>query len=360
MIRLSPTVLFVSMDEVKEYETRYKYPLPSDAAPLRSQTSGVQLEDAGGDKTLVEAVAETTCPPLPGTPRAVTQNEPEVLSPLQRAASAEKTTDSPVGMLARASPLVQPVVSSDLDYAAGIDTGHDDGRYNGRSDGPGDAHPRHASLGEPVQTRHVSLSEERNRRREAERTSSSATPGAARPPLASSEKPLFPRGKSQQAPEANAAQVVPTSSDNGRTARLRTPEEDASTNPSWQLHRQPRPSGLPCAPSSPRTTDVDPQHDSEDERKEEKPFFSSPKETDYRDSFRIYDDSLPASNQPQTPQNRTRLRFQSRVLGAYTAPAQFGGTCHVGRGDAATTVETSEREVLNIFESDAPSEASQH
>jgi len=36
--------------------------------------------------------------------------------------------------------------------------------------------------------------------------------------------------------------------------------------------------------------------------------------------FRIYDDSMPASSQPQTPQNLPESRHRSRLLGAYTAP----------------------------------------
>ena len=36
--------------------------------------------------------------------------------------------------------------------------------------------------------------------------------------------------------------------------------------------------------------------------------------------LRIYNDSLPASMQPQTPQNLPEARHQSRLLGAHTAP----------------------------------------
>lgn len=36
--------------------------------------------------------------------------------------------------------------------------------------------------------------------------------------------------------------------------------------------------------------------------------------------LRIYNDSLPASMQPQTPQNLPETRHQSRLLGAHTAP----------------------------------------
>ncbi|KAK0704677.1 hypothetical protein B0H67DRAFT_355879 [Lasiosphaeris hirsuta] len=38
--------------------------------------------------------------------------------------------------------------------------------------------------------------------------------------------------------------------------------------------------------------------------------------------FRIYDDSLPASSQPQTPQNLPEARHQSRLRGAYTVPTR--------------------------------------
>ncbi|KAK3944484.1 hypothetical protein QBC46DRAFT_404388 [Diplogelasinospora grovesii] len=38
--------------------------------------------------------------------------------------------------------------------------------------------------------------------------------------------------------------------------------------------------------------------------------------------FRIYDDSLPPSSQPQTPQNLPEARHQSRLLGSYTVPAR--------------------------------------
>jgi len=38
--------------------------------------------------------------------------------------------------------------------------------------------------------------------------------------------------------------------------------------------------------------------------------------------FRIYNDSLPASSQPQTPQNLPEARHQSRLRGSYTVPAR--------------------------------------
>lgn len=38
--------------------------------------------------------------------------------------------------------------------------------------------------------------------------------------------------------------------------------------------------------------------------------------------FRIYDDSLPASTQPRTPQNLPEARHQSRLRGSYTMPAR--------------------------------------
>jgi hypothetical protein len=41
--------------------------------------------------------------------------------------------------------------------------------------------------------------------------------------------------------------------------------------------------------------------------------------------FRIYNDSLPASSQPQTPQNLPEARHQSRLLGAFTVPARHTG-----------------------------------
>ncbi|KAK4458687.1 hypothetical protein QBC42DRAFT_185338, partial [Cladorrhinum samala] len=37
--------------------------------------------------------------------------------------------------------------------------------------------------------------------------------------------------------------------------------------------------------------------------------------------FQIYDDTLPASSQPQTPQNLPEARHQSQIRGSYTAPA---------------------------------------
>ncbi len=36
--------------------------------------------------------------------------------------------------------------------------------------------------------------------------------------------------------------------------------------------------------------------------------------------FQMYDDSLPASSQPQTPRNLPEARHRSRLLGAFTAP----------------------------------------
>ncbi|KAB5585428.1 hypothetical protein GE09DRAFT_1048554 [Coniochaeta sp. 2T2.1] len=38
--------------------------------------------------------------------------------------------------------------------------------------------------------------------------------------------------------------------------------------------------------------------------------------------FQIYNDSLPASVQPETPQNLPEARHRSRLHGAYTAPAR--------------------------------------
>ncbi|KAK4224950.1 hypothetical protein QBC38DRAFT_511405 [Podospora fimiseda] len=40
------------------------------------------------------------------------------------------------------------------------------------------------------------------------------------------------------------------------------------------------------------------------------------------DRFQIYDDTLPASSQPQTPQNLPEARHQSHIHGAYTVPAR--------------------------------------
>ena len=38
--------------------------------------------------------------------------------------------------------------------------------------------------------------------------------------------------------------------------------------------------------------------------------------------LRVYNDLLPASSQPQTPQNLPEARHQSRLRGSYTAPAR--------------------------------------
>src|SRR4051812_37712397 len=48
--------------------------------------------------------------------------------------------------------------------------------------------------------------------------------------------------------------------------------------------------------------------------------------------FRIYDDSLPASSQPQTPQNLPESRHRSRLLGAHTAPVHGSGSRMSGLG----------------------------
>ncbi|KAI1780241.1 hypothetical protein F4818DRAFT_395064 [Hypoxylon cercidicola] len=42
--------------------------------------------------------------------------------------------------------------------------------------------------------------------------------------------------------------------------------------------------------------------------------------------FRVYDDSLPASSQPQTPHNLPEARHQSRLRGSYTAPLPRAGS----------------------------------
>ncbi|KAK4042767.1 hypothetical protein C8A01DRAFT_13636 [Parachaetomium inaequale] len=41
-----------------------------------------------------------------------------------------------------------------------------------------------------------------------------------------------------------------------------------------------------------------------------------------RRGLRVYNDFLPASSQPQTPQNLPEARYQSRLQGSYTAPAR--------------------------------------
>lgn len=38
------------------------------------------------------------------------------------------------------------------------------------------------------------------------------------------------------------------------------------------------------------------------------------------DGFRIYNDAIPAAQQPQTPRNLPEARHQSRVRGSHTAP----------------------------------------
>ncbi|KAK4142796.1 uncharacterized protein C8A04DRAFT_29564 [Dichotomopilus funicola] len=43
---------------------------------------------------------------------------------------------------------------------------------------------------------------------------------------------------------------------------------------------------------------------------------------DPRSQLRVYNDSLPASSQPQTPQNLPEARHQGRPNGSYTAPAR--------------------------------------
>ena len=45
-----------------------------------------------------------------------------------------------------------------------------------------------------------------------------------------------------------------------------------------------------------------------------------------RPGFHVYDDSRPASSQPQTPQNLPEARHRSRLLGAFTAPAAGTGS----------------------------------
>jgi len=43
-------------------------------------------------------------------------------------------------------------------------------------------------------------------------------------------------------------------------------------------------------------------------------------------AFRVYDDSLPASSQPQTPQNLPEARHRSRLHGSYTVPARHSAS----------------------------------
>ncbi|KAI3327565.1 hypothetical protein HD806DRAFT_549498 [Xylariaceae sp. AK1471] len=50
--------------------------------------------------------------------------------------------------------------------------------------------------------------------------------------------------------------------------------------------------------------------------------------------FRVYNDSLSASSQPQTPLNLPEARHQSRLYGAYTAPAQRNVTRQLGHRSA--------------------------
>lgn len=65
----------------------------------------------------------------------------------------------------------------------------------------------------------------------------------------------------------------------------------------------------------------------------------------------VYNDSLPASMQPQTPQNVPEARHQSRLLGAYTAPvmrAEPISARHVG------TVGPSRRRDRSPFGMETP------
>lgn len=50
---------------------------------------------------------------------------------------------------------------------------------------------------------------------------------------------------------------------------------------------------------------------------------STPRETDL--GLRVYNDSQPASAQPQTPLNLPEARHQSRLRGPYTAPVTRAG-----------------------------------
>ncbi|KAI2615152.1 hypothetical protein GGR54DRAFT_642650 [Hypoxylon sp. NC1633] len=65
--------------------------------------------------------------------------------------------------------------------------------------------------------------------------------------------------------------------------------------------------------------------------------------------FRIYNDALPASSQPQTPQNLPEARHRSRLLGSYTAPvsrlaSQSSHQSSSGRGTGESTHRPSDLE----------------
>jgi hypothetical protein len=73
--------------------------------------------------------------------------------------------------------------------------------------------------------------------------------------------------------------------------------------------------------SSSRTTGADTPEDSSDEE-------SSASTADMPrtpSQFRVYDDSLPAPSQPQTPQNLPEAHHQSRLRGSHTVPARYPG-----------------------------------
>jgi hypothetical protein len=53
-----------------------------------------------------------------------------------------------------------------------------------------------------------------------------------------------------------------------------------------------------------------------------RPSSASPTPTPGSSRLRIYNDSLPAFSQPQTPQNLPEFRHQSRLQGAFTAPVR--------------------------------------
>lgn len=67
-----------------------------------------------------------------------------------------------------------------------------------------------------------------------------------------------------------------------------------------------------------------------------------------RVSLRVYDDSLPRWRQPETPSNLPESRHQSRLSGAYTAPARRNP------GQNLVTPVTSRRWRPNIRRSPSP------
>ncbi|KAK6954891.1 hypothetical protein Daesc_002519 [Daldinia eschscholtzii] len=111
-----------------------------------------------------------------------------------------------------------------------------------------------------------------------------------------SQRPLKLSGDSIE----SSSQGIPSSSQSGTpTVRfvesiVRSPNRNLSSNPS--------PRAASSEPVSPARGDE----------------LESSSGTEL--GFRIYDDSLPASSQPQTPLNLPEARHQSRLHGSYTAP----------------------------------------